>query len=137
MNKNTPISSLVGSFEIYQSNRRSHTQILFVAYSKSVCSFRINRVMREKLGVTDWPAVMVGFDKASGIFVMKKCDAEEYGSATLSTKHGNDHSQAATIRTRMIPEALSSTFVKYWTAEVEGDMLYLKPVGDTLVGAVK
>lgn len=67
----------------YERSPRAYTQKAYVTYSKSTGSMYFNVKMMKMLNIDGWANVIFGYDKRTGIVVMKECDAEEFGAVAL------------------------------------------------------
>ena len=119
----------------FSTNLHAKRESLVVTYAQSTGLIFFNLKMTEKLGIIDWDHALVGLDKSSGVIVLKKCDAEEYGSVMFRPGYGINNpssktrQRAAKGKTIYIKHMIKGTGInvtKRNRAERNGNMVFIE-----------
>ena len=127
----------IENIEYNKRPRASATHRAVVSFSKAIGQLYFNEKMVNLLDIEDWTDVVCGYDKRNNIIVLKKSDVEEYASVSvirISDKKNRHETIENTKKRRININAmvvnLNVPMVKYYRAECNGRMIFLKPIED-------
>ena len=67
----------------YDRTARSNVDKTIVTFSPAGKTLFFNPKMVNLLNISNWKQAVVGYDRSSGIVVLKKCDVEEFGGVPI------------------------------------------------------
>jgi hypothetical protein len=97
---------------------------VFVSFSLSSKRLFFNANVVNELRLREWKQCLVGIDRKTGIIVLKKCTAEEYGSVQVVLYKRNAYHICIGALVRLEESLLG----KAYAAEREGNLIYLERV---------
>ena len=110
------------------------TERAIVSFASSTGTLYFNPKMVNLLHIAHWQQVVVGYDKANDILILKECDAEEFGCVLVrrgqkfKTKPQNDEraSQCRLIRIAHLLKGQQLQAHRAYRAEKNGNMVFLE-----------
>lgn len=99
------------------------TQRAFVTYAPTTGTLYFNERMVKELQIANWKDAVVGFDPVSHVLLVRKADAEEYGTVSIR--------ECKNTRKIFIRHCLRGTPARTWRAERNRSYIYLEAVNES------
>ena len=115
--------------EFVTNVRGGKTQRAVVKYSPSMKSLYFNSKMMKLLQIEDWKDVVVGYDKASKVILLRKASPEEFGTVRVCAVSKDANARRVKVRHCFTKFNISPS--KHWRAQANGNYIFLEPVNES------